>query len=985
MTQEQWKLTWSVYREAADLRGADLAAFLSSQNLPAEVAAEVRELLVSREAEATADPGDMEWRFGPFRLIDELGQGAMGTVYRAEQERPLRRTVAIKVVRPGLRSQEVLERFEIERRVLAMMDHPGIARVYDAGETPNGRPYFAMEYVPGLPITEFCARHSLSTRQRLGLIVEICDALQHAHQKGIIHRDIKPSNVLVCYADGRPSVKVIDFGVARALRSAEAETLATMFGSVVGTLAYMSPEQSACDSSVADTRSDIYSIGALAYELVTGSAPLVFEKTASTLGVAGLAAALERIQSEEPAAPSRVAKAAGRDAKPLAREVDWILLKALDKDPARRYQSANALARDLQRHFHGEAVEAGPPSTLYKIGKLARSYRSLLATVAAFVLVLALATVVSVRQAIRATAAEHAALIERDRALAAQREVAAGRDRALSAERNAQRERDVALAERHRADGEAAAAQAIDNFLRNDLLGQAAGVAQANRGNTPTRDLKVRDALDRAAASVAGRFPAQPAVEAAIRFTIGLTYHDLGIYPQARAQLERCLELRRQVLPRDHPETLEAIHMLAAVARGEGRFADAERLYRDVYERRGRVLGRDHPDTLRSLHGVAITLRSLDKTAEAIAIHQQVLETRLRSLGEGHPDTMRSLNDLAIAHIYTQGGEKKGLDFAERAYRLRLEKLGAAHPETLTSHHAYALALYNDSQNSPAAAEFARVIPHMEAVHGRDYNETINALGNYALTLAALHRFSDATRLEAEALERRRRVSGASHFETLKKHGDVGLALFNEGRIEEACGELRLAWEGLAARWGAAHAEAQRMNFNLVMCLTSAGQYAEAVQRGEEGLQVRRRVRGPGHQLTELITLQLAEAYGKAGRHEDAGAILRRAIQEHREAEGPAVKLQKALAVALVRQGRFAEAEPLAREGVAGHGAADDSWNAWMARSILGAALAGQNKFAEAAPLLQESLAGLDRQRDAAAVNERPRMEEVRGWVRLLR
>ena len=341
-------------------------------------------------------------RIGPYKLLQKLGDGGMGTVYMAEEETPVRRQVALKIIKPGMDSELVVARFEAERQALALMDHESIARVFDAGTTDTGRPFFVMELVHGVPITEYCDQCQLTPKARLELFASVCQAIQHAHQQGIIHRDIKPSNVLVTLYDGKPVPKVIDFGIAKAIEQRLTErTMFTQYGSIVGTPEYMSPEQAGYDALGVDTRSDIYSLGVLLYELLTGTTPLEHEKLIG----AGYDEILQRIRGEEPPKPStRVSSlkstlhgiSARRRTEPerLPRlyrgELDWIVMKALEKDRTRRYESASGFARDIQRYLDGDAVEACPPSATYRLGKFARKHRAALAVVTAFAALLLL-------------------------------------------------------------------------------------------------------------------------------------------------------------------------------------------------------------------------------------------------------------------------------------------------------------------------------------------------------------------------------------------------------------------------------------------------------------------------------------------------------------------------------------------------------------------------------------------------------------------
>ena len=362
-------------------------------------------------------PGTM---IGPYKLLQQIGEGGMGVVYMAQQTEPVERRVALKIIKPGMDSRKVIARFEAERQALALMDHPNIAKVLDAGTTNSGRPYFVMELVKGVPITEYCDEKHLTVRQRLELLLPVCQAVQHAHQKGIIHRDIKPSNVMVALYDGRPVPKVIDFGVAKATGSRLTDkTVFTEFGQVVGTLEYMSPEQAELNQLDVDTRSDIYSLGVLLYELLTGTTPLERKR----LCAAAFDEMLRIIREEEPPKPSTrlsttnelASIAANRGLEPkklsgLVRgELDWIVMKTLEKDRSRRYETANGLAADISRYLANEAVQACPPSATYRFRKFARRNRVALTTLVLVSTALVLGTVVSTWQAVRATRAERLA------------------------------------------------------------------------------------------------------------------------------------------------------------------------------------------------------------------------------------------------------------------------------------------------------------------------------------------------------------------------------------------------------------------------------------------------------------------------------------------------------------------------------------------------------------------------------------------------
>ncbi len=382
-------------------------------------------------------------RIGPYKLLQAIGEGGMGVVFMAEQEVPVRRKVALKIIKPGMDSRQVIARFEAERQALAIMDHQNIARVLDAGTTESGRPYFVMELVHGVPITDFCDANHLTPRERLELFVPVCRAIQHAHQKGIIHRDIKPSNILVTLYDDKPVPKVIDFGVAKAIEQKLTErTLFTQFGGMVGTFEYMSPEQAEMNAIGVDTRSDIYSLGVLLYELLTGTTPLERARLQS----AGLHEMVRLIKEEEAPRPSvrlsssdhlpKIAAARKTEPERLPRlvrgELDWIVMKCLEKDRTRRYDTANGLARDVEHYLADEPVEACPPSASYRLRKAARKYRTPLQVVGAFLLLLVAGVIASTWQAIRATLAERTAESRKREADDARKQAEKGRDELAS-------------------------------------------------------------------------------------------------------------------------------------------------------------------------------------------------------------------------------------------------------------------------------------------------------------------------------------------------------------------------------------------------------------------------------------------------------------------------------------------------------------------------------------------------------------------------
>jgi len=543
-------------------------------------------------------------RIGPYRLLQELGKGGMGVVWMAEQTEPVRRRVALKVIKLGKDTKEVIARFEAERQALALMDHPHIAKVFDAGTTDSGRPYFVMELVKGIPIAQYCDEQRLTIRERLELFLPVCQAIQHAHQKSIIHRDIKPSNVLVAQYDGCPVPKVIDFGVAKALGQQLTEkTLFTEFGAVIGTLEYMSPEQAEFNQLDIDTRSDIYSLGVLLYELLTGTTPL----QRKSLQQAALDTVLRRIREEEPPRPStRLSElndalptlSAQRKLEPgqlmkLVRgDLDWIVMMALEKERNRRYETANALASDVERHLKHEPVTAAAPSGFYKFQKFAHRNKAALVTATAFIVLLLVGVVLSAELAVRAKRA-------------------------------------------------ASKSQQVAEFLKDMLKGVRASVAM---GRDATM---VREILDKNAERVVTDLKGQPDVQADLLFTIGVTYANLGDARKAEALLRNALRLYKSLYGEEHPRVADSLHHLGEALMMHGLGPDAEAMIREAYAIRKKLFGERHLDVAESLLLVGVIERESGNLPEAEAMHRKALAIKRQLLGDEHPDVATALVVLA--------------------------------------------------------------------------------------------------------------------------------------------------------------------------------------------------------------------------------------------------------------------------------------------------------------------------------------------------
>jgi len=797
-------------------------------------------------------------KIGRYKLLQKIGEGGFGTVYMAEQEEPVRRRVALKIIKLGMDTKAVIARFEAERQALAMMDHPNIARVFDAGSTDSGRPYFVMELVHGIPITQYCDSTKLSTRDRLQLFMPVCRAVQHAHQKGIIHRDIKPSNVLVTLHDGVPVPKVIDFGIAKATSHRLTDkTLFTEFRQFIGTPEYMSPEQAEMSGLDIDTRSDIYSLGVLLYELLTGTTPF----DAKSLRSAAYGEIQRIIREVEPPRPSTrisslgetlatTAAQRGTDSRKLSQvmrgELDWIVMRCMEKDRTRRYETATSVAADIQRYLNDEVVEASPPSTAYKLRKLARRYRNPLHVVVGIALLLIAATIFSSWQAVLATRAKAAA-----------------------------------LAEKQRADDQAAIAEAVNKFLNEEVLGQASPYFQANPEAQmksgvqpsigrpeakPNRDLTVRDALDRALANNPNQFASEPRVEAAIRSAVGRAYKELGEYDKAELHLGICLKLNREALGDLHPDTLRAMKELAELYDAQRDFKKAEPLFLQAIDGQRKILGNQHPDTLETMSCMATlyfhtqdfakaqplaqqaydgwkiirgernrdTLVALfrlaaiyfeeGQKAKAAPLEEKALAAQRELLGEEHPDTLRTMNNLAAS--YSGLGDKaKAEPLFSEAFQGEREVLGDTHPLTILTGTNLARTL-RDEKKYVASIALSRQLLTIEQEKGLPSADIEDAMSNLAFTLQDGHQVIDAIAVFRQVLaaEQEKGLQSPGVPEAMR---DLAFTLHLNAQDQECERLYRGAIAFAADSWSEPAARADTIR-NLAVFLTQKRRFEEA-------------------------------------------------------------------------------------------------------------------------------------------------------------
>ena len=884
---------------SGDLLNSPPAAELS------EAAREARAEFLTEEAPGT--------RLGPYAVIEKLGEGGCGVVYLAEQLEPVNRRVALKVIKLGMDTREVIARFEAERQALARMDHPSIAHVFDAGTTAAGRPYFVMELVTGQPITSFCDAERLTTEERIALFIQVCQAVQHAHHKGVIHRDLKPSNILVARQDGHPVPKVIDFGIAKATEGRLThDTFLTLFEHFIGTPTYMSPEQAGLGQLDIDTRSDVYSLGVLLYELLAGRPPF----DARELKHAAVDEIRRRIREVEPPRPSTLLStldqatvttiSRSRQLEPprlvrrLHGDLDWIVMRCLEKDRGRRYETVNGLALDLRRHLDHEPVLARPPHPLYVLRKFVSRHRIAFGTTAAVLAVLLLGLVASTWQAVRATRAE---------ALAAERLQSEAAARAV-----AERERSHALSAEQQAQTEATTAKAISDFLQNDLL------AQASPDNQPDRDLKLRTVLDAAARRIDGRFPQQPLVEAEVRATLGETYMALGDYAEAQRQVERARALRRQQLGDEHPDTLRAAAQLVEVQRRQGRFKEAEALNRDTLDLRRKKLGEEHPDTLASLQMSATLEREQGRLKESLPRQTRVLEQRRRVLGSEHPDTLYSMEEMAALQDGL-GQREAGLALHTQVWEARRKLLGPDHPATVGALQSLANATGALGRYADSWKLFDQIVEIRRRILGPEHPDTLSAINDLGQNSAFLGRYDESANLLSEVLATRRRVLGPEHPDTLRTASGLASVYTMQHKQPAAAALMR---EVLAVRrrvLGPHHPDTMKTMSGLAVTLASMGELAESASLTRDIWEGRQEVLGPLHPETLLTADQLGDLYLQLHDYPAAEQILKASLatrQKIKPDDWRTFCTMSLLGGAVMGQGRKEEAEPLLVNGTKG-------------------------------------------------------------------
>lgn len=808
---------------------------------------------------------------GRYRLLSKLGEGGMGQVWLAEQTSPVVRRVALKLIKAGRYDTSALQRFDLERQSLAIMDHPAIAKVLDADSTPEGQPYFVMEYVPGLPITTYCDQKRITTRQRLALFIKVCEGVQHAHQKAIIHRDLKPSNVLVVEVDGKPLPRIIDFGIAKAIsqRSTD-ETNVTRLGATPGTPGYMSPEQT--DPSVldVDTRTDVYSLGVILYQLLTGSMPFDPKKWRSK----PFHEILRQLREDDPPSPSAklstdhrtlTATAEKRQIGPkelvglLRGDLDWIVLKALERDRARRYGTPSELAVDILHYLKNEPVAARPASATYRLTKYVRRHRVAVTVAAGLALLLAGFGVTEFLQVRRVSR-------ERDRA----------------------------------------------NRITDFMVGMFK-VSDPNeaRGNSVT----AREILDRASHDINTGLARDPEVQSDLMYTMAETYVNLGLFSRAHTLAENVRDNRRHLLGPNNPKTLESENQLAWILDREGHDQEAGQLLRPTLDTERRVLGREDPVTLAAMDHLATIQEKLGNFQEEEKLQRELIAIETRRLGPENPLTIRAMANLASA-VSLEGRVEE----AEAMYRnvLAIEQrvLGADHPQTIATMHNLANRLEEQGRYADAEELYRQTIAIETRVLGPEHPDTADTMTTLANDLHyGETRTADAEALYRKSLEIELRTLGPEHPNTIRTQEGLANVLSTEGHYAEAEQMHRQILAVRQRTLGPDHADTLLSKYNLAEVVARQGRFPEAEKLYRETLADQTRVLGPENADTMASQASLAGVLIKEGRYQEAESMARHTFDTQVRVLGPqqsdTINTLQVLGTAMVYNHHYPDAKKL--------------------------------------------------------------------------
>ena len=783
-----------------------------------------------------------------YKLLEELGSGGMGVVYKAEQIKPVKRSVAFKIIKLGMDTRQVVARFETERQALAVMDHPNIAKVFDGGATDTGRPYFVMELVRGIPITNYCDKHKLTTRERLELFLHVCQAVQHAHQKGVIHRDLKPSNILVVVQEDKPIPKIIDFGIAKATEHSLTErTLFTEQGLLIGTPEYMSPEQAEMSGLDVDTRTDIYSLGVMLYELLVGVLPF----DSKTLREASYGEIQRIIREEEPPkASTRLSKlrdtqtsiAKHRQTDPtslhrqLKGDLDWITMKAMAKDRTRRFASASELVTDIERHLNDEPILASSPSTTYRVKKYIKRHKT---GVVAATLVLA------------------ALLIG-----------TAGTTMGLLKARRAERV----------AKDEAQTATQISDFLVE--LFEVSDPSEA-RGNTIT----AREILDTGAEKIDLELKDKPLVRARLMNTIGEVYHSLGLYNDAQPLLEKGLAIREQSLDSDDPALAESLEGLGNLFWRKGEYEKARSLHKRALKIREEAFGPEHDTVASSLNNLANIHHDSGDYESAKPLYERAVKIWEKTSGPEDTDLAIALNGLGLL-LYKMGDYDGARPLYERSLSIYEKVQGPEHPDLTNPLLNLGMLLRAMGEHDKARSNFERCLKIEEKVFGPEHPHLATTLSNLAILHAITANFEAARPLFERVLAIDEKALGPYHPKVGSDVTNLGILNAQMGNFDVA---LQLLERGMAIKektLGPDHPRVANDINNLASLYRDMGDSKAARPLIERALAIREKTLGPEHPDVAISLNDLANVLVETEDYTGARPLFERALAIQEKAVG---------------------------------------------------------------------------------------------------
>jgi len=791
-------------------------------------------------------------RVGPYRVVRPLGRGGMGAVFLAERaDGQFEQRVALKLIRGGAASEQIVRRFQRERQILARLQHPHIARLLDGGLTDDGQPYFAMEYVEGVPLDTYCEAYGCSVAQRIRLMRTVCDAVQSAHRQLVVHRDLKPSNILVT-EDG--TVKLLDFGIAKML-SGEHDALddpaRTQTGRAVMTPAYAAPEQ--LRRAPVTTATDVYALGVVLYELLAGRRPHDLSGCSP--------AEIERIVGEQaPPPPSVVAPPARQRA--LRGDLDTICLKALRKEPERRYASAEALADDLQRALDGRPVAARPDTVGYRTRKFLQRHRAgVTATAVAVLLIAGLVSFYTVQLA----------------------------------------------EERDRAQLEAATATQVSDFLQGLF-------AVSDPSESGGEDVSARALLDQGAARIEQELADQPVVQARMMQVMGEVYQSLGAFEAAAPLLERALSIRRETLGANHPDIATSLNSLAVLRQETGAYAPADSLFRAALAIQQDQLGPDAPAVAATMHNWGTLLHFQGQYGRADSLFQRALAVRTTQFGEADPRTASTLNEIATLRF-----DQDDLDGAEALYRQTLDMrqvhFDGDHPDVAASLNNLAMVLRHKSQFDEAETLYREALAMRERLYDGPHPDVAHTLNHLARLYSNTGDYAAAEPIARRALAMRIAVFGTEHVETTASMGNLAGILGRLERHDEQAALYRRALEINRVKLGPEHPYVAAFSYSLASALHAAGTLTDAERYYRESLTVHRQLFPEGHANTAYPLIRLGALLTETGRAIEAAPLLREAITLRTDRLGAdhwqVAVARSMLGLCLTKAGRYAEAEPL--------------------------------------------------------------------------